>query len=165
MAEQLTQKDLKSLLSYDADTGIFRWLVCRGGNKPGDAAGGFSSDGRIVIGINRRLYLAHRLAWLYANGSWPENEIDHINNDPTDNRLANLRCATRAKNQCNVRLLSRNKSGVKGVSWDSISGKWVARICHDGKYLNIGRFYSICSAEQAIKAARERLHGEFANHG
>lgn len=163
--KDLTQNELKSLIAYDGETGLFTWAVTRSNVRAGDSAGCLSPTGRYVIGVSRKLYLAHRLAWLWTYGEWPSGEIDHINNDPSDNRIINLRVTTRAENQRNVRLLARNKSGIKGVSWDSINSKWVVRINIGGQQLNLGRFESIDLAAQAIREGRERLHGEYANHG
>ena len=87
----MNQQRLKECLRYDADTGLFHWIVKRKGVKKGGLAGSKMSHGYIAICIDGRDYTAHRLAWLYVHGSEPSGYIYHINGDRADNRLANLR--------------------------------------------------------------------------
>lgn len=98
---------LRSLLYYDPNTGVFTWRVKRGGTAEiGTVAGCRKDSGYRVISLYDRLYREHRLAWLYMYGIWPPDEIDHINGVRDDNRINNLREATRKQNSANRRKLS-----------------------------------------------------------
>lgn len=155
LAQELAREELMALLVYSAVTGIFRWRVDRGGTaRAGSIAGCINGKGYLVIGINGKLYLAHRLAWLYVHGVWPSDEIDHINRDRADNRIENLREATSAENKRNVGKRHDNTSGYVGVTWCKTKQKWKAQIQHDGKTTHLG-FYDIL--EDAIAA---RISGE-----
>ena len=153
----ITQKRLKSLLTYDPDTGEFRWRVNRtGGAKAGDRAGSYDTERYLVMRVDGRYYRGHRLIWLYVHGCWPSHHIDHINGNPSDNRLANLREATSTQNGINRRRDPRNKSGKTGVTWCNNSKKWRADIGQNGKLLRLGRFDTLEAAIAArIKAERE----------
>ena len=116
----LTAEELRELLRYDPNTGIFRWKVKqrRVSYGVGDVAGSLdSSSGYHRIRIDGRDYRASRLAWLYVYGRWPTDEIDHKNTIRDDDRLANLREATRGQNNYNTKRFSTNTSGLKGVCW------------------------------------------------
>lgn len=166
MSQELTQEYLKSILHYDPDTGVFRWAVRRAKWIPaGTVAGSTCEKGYSIIVINYKIYRAHRLAWFYMTGSHPPEFIDHINLDRKDNRFCNLRLSTRAQNMQNFRIRPDNKSGVKGVYWDAKSNGWRAAIQKDKKRIYLGVFTNLSDASDAIRAAREVLHGEFANHG
>jgi hypothetical protein len=155
--ELITQERLKSLLSYDPDTGEFRWLVNRtAGVKAGDKAGSLDTERYLVMRVDGRYYRGHRLVWLYVYGKWPSRFLDHINGDPSDNRLANLREATPAQNNVNRRRDRRNKSGKTGVTWCNKSKKWRADIGQNGAILRLGRFDTLDAAIAArVKAERE----------
>ena len=131
----ITQVRLQELLSYDPETGIFRWKVDRNGNaKKGEVAGSIASDGYRAIRIDGRHYFAHRLAWFFVHGMWPADQIDHLNGRRADNRLANLREATNRENQQNLRRArSGSRSGLLGVSWHGQKGRWRAEIRYNGK--------------------------------
>lgn len=151
----LTQEALRNALTYNPDTGIFTR------NTPGKSkVGSKANGGYIKIYVLGNEYRAHRLAWLYTTGKWPKDQLDHINGDPTDNRICNLREADNALNRRNQKLRKDNASGVVGVSFDTRSGKWDARVA--GKCL--GLFTSIDDAIAARKAAaiKDNFHP---NHG
>lgn len=162
----ITQSDLKDILRYDSATGAFFWLVTRGKARVGSEAGKLrrASDRYVskVICIRGRSYKAHRLAWLYVYGCWPDGEIDHINNDPLDNKIANLRVATHAQNLRNQRLSMANTSGVKGVTWNAATSSWKAQIKVSGKCLHLGLFRSLDDAAFVRKQAEQKEFGEFA---
>lgn len=102
----------RSLFSYDAETGLLTWLVHRGTRaRAGAVAGGVNGDGYRHVCVNRRMFKVHRLAWLLHFGAWPEHEIDHVNGQRDDNRIANLRDVPHALNQLNQRR-HRDKSTV-----------------------------------------------------
>jgi hypothetical protein len=157
----LTHSGLVKLLNYDPGTGLFTWRVAVGTRaRPGDFAGHLKSDGYWVIKIGGVGYRAHRLAWLFMVGEWPEHVVDHINGSTADNRWENLRACTQGenvRNQCRAR---DNSSGFKGVSY--CRGKWQAQIMAGGKQHYLGLFDSPEIAHAAYVAASGRLHGNFA---
>jgi len=158
--EKITQSKLKELLKYYPCTGIFRWNVVRGGayktlSKAGCAE---KKRGYIVIGINGVKYSAHRLAWLYVYGYFPENHIDHINKKTNDNRIVNLRVVSR---QCNNRNMSNkcsNKSGVKGVFFRDNIKKWTAQIGVNNKNYTLGSYIDFDEAVLIRFAAEQCLN-------
>ncbi len=166
----LTYERLTELLSYDPTSGFFVWLKKPSARsnriKAGCIAGCVKNDsGYVVINIDGHSFRAHRLAWFFSYRKWPEEFIDHINHNKSDNRLENLRCATKHQNGWNLRMPSTNTSGVKGVCWDKRAGCWVAQCWVQGKHYRVGRFQDIAEAEEAMIKFRESHHKEFCNHG
>lgn len=166
LLRDITAKQLRAVLEYEPHTGMFIWRE-RGPGDPfnswaGLRAGAKRDAGYIVIRINYRLYRAHRLAWLYVHGRWPKEEIDHINGDPSDNRISNLRLATSSNQRMNSRRRSDNTSGFKGVWWEKRRGHWVAEIMHEGRRHHLGAFTTAEDAHAARIEAARRLHGTFA---
>lgn len=156
---ELTQDELKDFLSYDAETGVFTRKKYRSHlAKVGDVAGWADTKGYIRIEINHKPYAAHRLAWLYVYGRFPSEQIDHINGNPSDNRIANLRAASNSENQQNVGPKRNNKSGVVGVHWYTPRGVWRAAIKINGKYKSLGYFRSVAEAATARQLAEQELH-------
>ncbi|HCI1792470.1 TPA: HNH endonuclease [Pseudomonas aeruginosa] len=167
MSETLTQERLKELLSYDAATGEFTWMVRKGSRAlPGAAAGSNDGQGYVRIAIDGCRYRAHRLAWLYCYGKWPAAQVDHLNHRRDDNRLSNLREVSHSENQRNASLCRRNTSGELGISLEISRQKWRVLISIDGtgKRKHIGYFSSIEDARSARDEAYER-HGYHPNHG
>ncbi len=158
----ITLEYLKSIVDYDPETGIFRWRVKRSNVPAGTVVGKGGKAWYKQAGIDGKLYLLHRLAWFYMHGVWPANDIDHINGDRHDNRIANLREATRAQNLLNKGKRANNTSGYKGVTWNKRRQKWVAQIARGGEHYGLGYFASAEEAYAAYVAAAARLHGEFA---
>lgn len=156
----VNQEQLKAFVHYNPETGVFVRLI---GAKTGAVAGGVNSHGYTLINVNGRSYRAHRLAWLYIYGVWPKQQIDHVNNVRTDNRISNLREATQSQNKANTGAYVNNTSGHKGVSWDKSKNKWYAKIRMDGKQKYLGLFTDINAAVEAYKKAAELYHGEFKN--
>ena len=156
--KSLTQERLKELLQYDPDTGIFTWRVSPRANvEAGRKAGTTCARGYVIISLKRRLYRAHRLAWLYVYGVWPEKEIDHINRCPSDNRITNLRPADRFLNTQNVGLRRDNASGHRGVGFQKGIGKWRARIQVNKQKITLGCFADKKDAIAAYQNAAKRL--------
>lgn len=156
---ELTQAHLCEILKYDPDTGVFVWLTDRSkAVKSGMLAGCKEKRiGYITIGIQRRVYKAHRLAWLYSYGCWPLGLIDHINGDKSDNRLANLRDVGADGNSQNVRKPNRrNKSGFMGVIW--FQNKWRASISVNGKSKRLGDYATPEEAHQVYLEAKRKYH-------
>lgn len=159
----LTAETLRDILDYDPHTGVFTWLVKVGKKtRVGAAAGTVRPNGYCQICISYRLYLAHRLAWLWMTGEWPQNVIDHINLNGCDNRWNNLRLATISQNGANIRAPSHNTSGTKGVHWDNKRRKWIAQIKVNRKLIFLGRFDTIESARKSYSIAAHEYFGEFA---
>jgi hypothetical protein len=162
----ITQSELKKLLDYNLDTGIFTWKINRTKNaKIGSIAGYVDIEGYHLISIFGKVYKSHRLAWLYVYGNFPSKLIDHINGNKSDNKLCNLRECSNDENQWNAKISSRNLSGVKGVHWSNNKDRWIAKLSIHGKIKHCGSFKDIESAKNAIIKFRESLHKEFANHG
>lgn len=160
----LTQSRLKELLSYDPETGHFHWLKAWGRRRMDRPAGCFNKrDGYLLIGIDRVVYQAHRLAWLYVHGSMPRGVIDHANGNGLDNRLSNLRAASQAQNLQNRGKQTNNTSGFKGVYLHSQNKRWVARITVNGRCHALGCYSTPEEAHAAYSAAALRLHGPFAH--
>ncbi len=157
--------ELHTFFTYDPETGDLFWKIpAARRRKIGEKAGCKSSDGRILIGIKGKLYKAHRIIWAMKTGKWPTYQIDHINENPSDNRWVNLREATKSQNMMNITRIKSNKSGYKGVSFDNKNNKWYSRIKVDGKTHFLGYFENIEDAFKARIAAAEKLHGVFAKH-
>lgn len=154
----LTVARATCLLTYEPATGVFRWLVPKGRARAGDEAGttATASDGRQVrqIRVDGVIYLAHRLAWFMIYGAWPPQEIDHRNGDSCDNRLDNLRLATRAQNNQNIGV-TKAVSGFRGVTFHA--GKWRAQIKYAGHNHYLGRFNSPDEAHSAYVDKRKEL--------
>ena len=158
----LTLQHLRDILDYDPTTGLFRWRSGKGRKRPGRLAG--NSNQYVHIMIDKRVYLAHRLAWLYVHGEWPPEVIDHINGNGLDNRIVNLRAVSRSDNQRNLSRFSNNKSGVVGVRYRERQRKWIADIWDGCRLVQLGSFAEFSEAVAARKAA-ELFLGYHPNHG
>lgn len=157
----LTIERLREVLSYDPTTGEFRWLVSTARRiKVGDRAGMNMPIGYRSIRIDRQAYYEHRLAWFYVTGSWPENQIDHIDLNYTNNAFNNLRPATAAENKLNRKAYSNNKVGLKGVCFSK--GKYQATIRYNNKQHFLGYFSTPEEAHAAYCKAANDLHKDFA---
>lgn len=159
---RITAARLRELVHYSPDTGVLTWIVSYGRARSGAAAGCRDPSGYWRVQIDGHIYLGHRLAWLYMTGEWPPHNIDHINGDPSDNRLVNLRPATQAENCRNTRLRSNNTSGFKGVYFAKYSQRWAAAIRVDGHLRYLGSFETAEEAHAAYCGAATQFHGEFA---
>jgi hypothetical protein len=154
----VTQHTLKSLLTYDAETGWFRWRTTRSNRRAGSLAGHLHPRGYVRIVVCKQTYDAHRLAWLYVYGDWPKGQVDHINRVKNDNRIQNLRCVTRSQNRQNSAVNCNSTTNIKGVGWHKHAQKWCARITIDGARIQLGVFESINDAIAARKAAETLYH-------
>lgn len=155
----MTVDELKQILSYDPQTGKFVWLV-RPSKSISEGREAGCKEKRIgyrTIGYRGRIYKAHRLAWLYVTGKWPDGLIDHINGIKDDNRFENLRVVDESGNSQNIRKPNkRNKSGFMGVIL--FQGKWRASITHSGKTHWLGDFTTPEEAHQTYLAAKRKFH-------
>lgn len=159
----ITQKQVKELFQYK--DGHLIWVKQSSRRiKIGDAAGYLNGQGYFVTMIKGKNYPNHRLVFLFHNGYLPEF-IDHIDNNRTNNNIENLRPCTRSENGYNAKSRSDNTTGVKGVSRCKKTKRWRSYIVVNKKQVSCGNFDSIEKAEKAVRAARERLHLEFHNHG
>jgi len=155
----MTQDQLKKILSYDPENGIFHWKIKPSKRFPAGMQAGSCANGYVRIHTNGRIYGAHRLAWLYVYGVEPEHQIDHINGNPSDNRIVNLRQATAIENAQNIRRPQKNNThGTLGVTYDSNKKLWRARITIDGKRKYLGKFKSQEQAAQAYIDAKRAMH-------
>ena len=167
LRNSLTAEQLRTVLTYDPATGIFTWRHRAGVPKwwntkyAGTTAGSPGGGGYIVIGLNRFIYGAHRLAWLWMTGEWPSSgEVDHIDTDGTNNVWTNLRDSTHGQNGRNTGIRPNNTSGFKGVSRHG--ARWRAYIAVNYQRSHLGTFDTKEEAYAAYVAAAARLHGEFA---
>jgi hypothetical protein len=134
----ITQADVHSFFSYREDGELIRKVKLSDSSIVGSVAGCVNALGYKVIRIKPKLYLAHRLIWLYHNGYFPENQIDHINRDRLDNRIENLREVSTQCNLRNSKQQSNNSSGVRGVGWFAEREKWKAYIKVNRKNIFLG---------------------------
>jgi hypothetical protein len=156
----ITLERLKQALSYDPSTGLFTCLITRGRRLAGDITGTLNQHGYVLICIDGVTYSAHRLAWFYVTGCWPEDDIDHKDLQKNNNKFCNLRPATKSQNGANTKPLG--KSGVKGVSWSKSNKRWHAKIKVNQKTIDLGRFIHKHDAAQAYADAAVKFFGEFA---
>ena len=160
----LTQIQVREMFSYDNGKLYWRKKTAKK-IVVGMEAGTFRhNDGYRQIMIDCKVYRTHRLIFLYHHG-WTPEIIDHVNQDPTDNRVENLRSATRVENAYNCAMRPDNTSGTKGVTWCKNKRKWVARVYVDRTCINLGRFADKEEAVRIVKAARIQYHGAFASEG
>jgi hypothetical protein len=158
----ITQDILRKHFRYDAETGLFTRL--RADGKPCKGVVGTSHRlGYRVIGIARKLYYAHRLAWMYVHGEWPGTELDHINGVRDDNRIENLRRVTRQENMQNLarkRRTANPTSQYLGVSRDPRmrSRPWRAMVNKDGKNHDCGYWATEEEAHAAYVAKKREIH-------
>lgn len=126
--------------------------------------GCINSKGYKVFGFKGKQYYTHMVIFFIVNGYLPA-QVDHKDNNPLNNFDWNLRASTVSQNQFNSKISSRNKSGVKGVSWDKRTNRWHVSICAGGKRHFGGQYFLIEDAEKSANSLRKRLHGDYANTG
>lgn len=173
-----TREQLLGALLWDADSGVLMWKPrSRAGaaadgiwveswnTKNAGKPAGTIREGKwrgVRISFQGRMLLAHRIIWFLHYGAWPECGIDHVNGDPSDNRISNLRLASQAENSRNTRRSRNNTSGHKGVSWHKQRQRWRATIMVDYRAKHLGLFDSTDEAALAYRRAAAQLHGAFA---
>lgn len=163
--DRISVDRLKKLLSYDEATGHFHWVVSMGNQtaRAGFRAGSPNKDGYWCTKIDGRLYRNSYLAWMWMNGEWPTQEIDHIDRDKSNDSISNLRMATRRQN-----CINRNKRRTKHMLPKGVHHNWKkfsAKISIDGRLKHLGQFDTAEEASAAYQMAARRLHGEFYSGG
>lgn len=149
---------VKELLLYETETGQLKWKARKGKVLAGSVAGYASKNGYVQVTIDHHHCLAHRLVWAIVYGEWPSRQIDHIDRNPQNNQVENLRLCTTGENQQNVDVRAHNSTGVTGVYFLQHSKKWLAQITADGKTHHLGRFSNKEAAVVARKKAEIQLH-------
>lgn len=172
----ITQVRLKEKIEYNPITGIFlrkqrpistfktNYEFTKHMESINRKKCGWIQNGYLYIYIDNKSYLGHRLAWLYIHGEFPQNEIDHLNHNRSDNKISNLREATHQENCKNRSLAINNKSRVIGVHFSEEGEKWIAYITNDYKNIKLGHFKDFFEAICARKSA-EKKYGFHENHG
>jgi hypothetical protein len=157
----LTQNRVKEIFDYDSN-GYLIWKIKKADHvQIGSKAGGLANTGYMDVRFDYKLYLCHRVIFLWHHG-WLPKIIDHIDNDKTNNKIENLRAATSSQNGANSKARKNNTSGVKGISYVSQSNRWHAYINKDRKRTNLGYFKSFEDAKIAVQSMRQDLYQEFA---
>ncbi|EQC4020314.1 TPA: HNH endonuclease signature motif containing protein [Enterobacter hormaechei] len=164
---------LKSIIFYNPLTGEFFWKsrdrkeftsdrIFKSWNSTysGKKCGSLTNK-YLTIRIKNSLFYCHRLAWAIHFGEWPENDIDHINMDKTDNRISNLRMTSRGQNMSNMAATRANTSGFIGVYWAKRECKWVAGITINYKFQHLGYFDDPIKAAHAYNEACINANGEY----
>lgn len=149
-------ENLKNEFSYDPETGVVVRI------RTGKPVISVRKTGYARINVRGKSYKMHRFIWYFVHGTWPD-QIDHINGNRSDNRLANLRNVSARENVLNLKLYPNNRSGCSGVNWHA-SGRWIAQIRDQGRYVYLGSFKDLSEAIAARKDAEKEL-GYHENHG
>lgn len=150
---------LREILKYDPDTGLFTWQkkICK--RTVIGTVAGCLRNGYITINLFGKRYQAHRLVFVYVYGYCNSQDVDHINGIKNDNRIVNLRLATRAENKQNrISIQPNNKSGYTGVDWHKSSNSWRATITTMRKQKHLGLFQTPEEAHAAYVQAKRQLH-------
>lgn len=160
----LTQDRLKSLLTYDPATGVFVSLTKRKRVAANSVIGTVLTRGYLGCMLDSKRYMLHRLAWLYVYGVWPDGVVDHINHNPSDNRIPNLRVVTTQENHHNRARRTKSASGYLGVAWHKRDARWQAHIEIDGKSKYLGQFTDLALAIEARINAERNYHPSRPDH-
>ena len=180
---ELTAEIARELLTYNPDTGKLFWKErpskyfknpnytkswnIKYAGKEALTAIAFRKSGQIARLEGRVLnksYYTHRIAWLMYYGEWPKNQIDHINQDPTDNRIENLRDVTHAENHKNKTLQTNNTTGYVGVYFYKSRNKYTAEARVNGVRKHLG-YYDTVEEAAAVRAVASINYNFHPNHG
>ena len=153
----ITQEYLRQVFDYD-QAGHLIWKRKDRGVKLGQKAGHITKDGYYLIRLDKVLYKGHRLIWLWHNGEWPLDELDHIDNNPSNNAIENLRNATKQQNMRNRGPNKNNALNIKNIHWDKAKKKFVVQF--DGKFMK--RFKTLEEAILVADEVRIKRHQDFA---
>ncbi len=161
---RLTYTRAREIFDYDP-SGFLIWRERRKGRVVGQRAGCVLNNGYVQITAEYEKYLAHRLIWFWHTGDWPP-ALDHIDRDRANNRIENLRVATKtqnAGNRCKQRNKDGNSSKWRGVYWCNSTNRWIARLQAAGRNPHIGAFVDEADAATAYNFAAAVYFGEFAS--
>lgn len=166
MTPMLDPAYIRELFNYDPETGILSWKKGRRGGISAGASAGYRNGDSIRIQINYHSFPITAIIWVWVNGywpkGWPEEFVDHIDRNPFNNKLSNLRLATYSQNNMNSSPRWDNTSGVRGVHYRRDMGKFYARIDVNSKVINLGAFETLEEAATARREAELKYFGEFA---
>jgi HNH endonuclease len=154
--------EVSKLLRYEPETGKLYWLD-NGYNYCSGEAGCFD-NGYIKIRINGVNYRAHRIAYLLEMGNWPEDILDHHDQDGANNKWKNLRLANHSLNRANISIHSNNTSGIRGVRWREDQQRYISKIAVNGKHIHLGSFKDLEPAVRARLEGEKQYFGEFAHN-
>lgn len=157
----LSLDNLKNDLLYNNETGIFTRNCVMTGSSIGAVCGSLKPSGYVVISIKTKLYRAHRLAWFYCHGRWPNGDVDHINGNRSDNRIENLRESSRSENLCNSRVRKDNTSGARGVHFNRVNKNYSVIVLMAGVVFSKHGIKTFNEAECLANEKRLSMHGEF----
>jgi hypothetical protein len=160
MNNELTPLRLKELVSYDPETGEFCRLVSVSSVLAGLVKAKPSKNGYLRMHIDGRLYYLHRLAWLYFYGKWPK-EVDHIDGNPSNNKISNLRDCLHNQNMQNMSTKTIAVSGLKGAYWHPICQLWQSKIRYENRTKSLGYFHTAEEAHKAYLNAKSNVHEFF----
>lgn len=158
MQDEEFLEELRRVLDYNPETGEMFWKVARQGTKGIGSPAGYVNKGGLRIRFQSKSYFAHRLAWLITYGKWPEQIIDHVDGNPLNNRIANLRDVSNSVNRQNLRKAMSGKFEPLGVCWDKKSERFRAQIKINSKQKHLGYFLTTEAAYAAYLAAKRELH-------
>lgn len=154
-----TQKELMEYLSYDPETGIFKWLKGYRNRNVGKIAGFIDHEGYRQITFKKRIWRAHHLAWFYVHGEFPKTIMDHKDGIKDNNAIDNLREVTFSGNSCNQRKAHKDSTyGLLGADFNKNKNRFRARIQINGKRISLGGFATAEEAHEAYLEAKRRLH-------
>ena len=153
---EISQEELKKYLKYDSETGIFIWVMLPSRRVKRESQAGYKNKlGYIEIRFKGDLYLAHRLAWFLHFKEWPKGQIDHIDGNPTNNRISNLRDVDERANHQNQK---KHRNGNKvGASFNNLQKKWTSFIYYERKAHYLGRFDTEQEAHEAYLKALKHI--------
>ena len=153
--ENAPYEEVFKAFSYNSTTGLLTRKIKTVGNSIGDTAGHINAEGYVVVKYHSKAFKAHRLAWLLTYKQWPKGVIDHIDGNKSNNAILNLRDVSNSTNSLNTSLVSKNKSGYKGVTFHH--NKWRSRIMVDGVSIIIGSFNTPEEASSAYEAFKKEF--------
>lgn len=160
---KISRKELKKVLHYNPETGIFTWRVATARKiTVGDRAGTITVHNARAIRVKNILKYEHHWAFFYMTGRFPKKQVDHINGDPSDNRFCNLRLVSASQNLFNTKIQKRNKTGVKGVWFDAPRQKYQVYVRINNRQIRLGWHDNIFDAAASAISGRLKYHGEYA---
>jgi hypothetical protein len=163
MADQiLTQEYLKEIFDY-SNGFLYNKTTRSNRKKAGSIAGYYRQDGYHMISVNCKRLLTHRLIYMWHYGFMPEF-LDHADGNNKNNKIENLRIATKSENNQNKKASKRNKTGFKNVSWHKLKKKWIVQVSLNKRQIYCNYFADIELADLVAQEVRNKYHKEFARH-